>query len=78
MSILFLIASCLYALEWDQANIRCFVDGLQTLHVKKTDHPELENTWPFDESFHLIFNTALGGSLGGSIVQFLRKQGDAS
>lgn len=59
-----------YSLEWDQANIRCFVDGLQTLHVKKTDHPELENTWPFDEPFHLIFNTALGGNLGGDDISF--------
>ena len=60
----------LYALEWDQANIRWFINGVQIHHVKKTDHPDLENTWPFDEPFHLIFNTALGGNLGGDDILF--------
>ena len=63
-----------YSLEWDQANIRCFVDGIQTLHVKKADHIELQNNWPFDEPFHLIFNTAIGGNLGGDINFFGDKE----
>ena len=57
----------LYALEWDNERIKWFIDNTQILQVDKEDHPLLEETWPFDEPFHLIFNTALGGTLGGEI-----------
>ena len=55
-----------YAIEWDEAEIRWYVDD--TLYA-------MQNSWfstaapfpaPFDQPFHILFNVAVGGNLPGS------------
>lgn len=55
-----------YALEWDETEIRWYVDGV--LYA-------LQNTWytsaaafpaPFDQPFYILFNVAVGGNFPGS------------
>ncbi len=55
-----------YALEWDAAEIRWYVDDLLFA---------VRNTWsssggafpaPFDKPFHVLFNVAVGGNYAGS------------
>lgn len=55
-----------YAVEWDNAEIRWYVDGVMYA---------MQNSWsstggafpaPFDEPFYIIFNVAVGGNWPGS------------
>lgn len=55
-----------YALEWDESEMRWYVDGI--LYA-------VQNSWyttsaafpaPFDQSFHILFNVAVGGNFPGS------------
>jgi len=55
-----------YALEWDENEIRWYVDGI--LYA-------MQNSWfstqgpfpaPFDHQFHIIFNVAVGGNFPGA------------
>lgn len=55
-----------YALEWDETEMRWYVDGV--LYA-------LQNTWytsaaafpaPFDQPFYILFNVAVGGNFPGS------------
>ena len=55
-----------YAFEWDEFEMRWYVDGTLTM---------LENSWfstaapypaPFDQPFHILFNLAVGGDFPGS------------
>lgn len=55
-----------YALEWDEAEMRWYVDGVLF---------GLQNSWsttsasfpaPFDQSFHILLNVAVGGDWPGS------------
>ena len=55
-----------YAFEWDESEMRWYVDG--TLYKE-------ENSWssaaapypaPFDQPFHILFNVAVGGNFPGS------------
>ncbi len=54
----------IYAIEWSEDKIDFFVD-----HVKYftfyNDHTDLL-TWPFDQSFYLILNVAVGGGWVGT------------
>jgi hypothetical protein len=50
-----------YAIEWTAAQIRWYIDGVQT-HVIDTTPATLEE---FRKPFHLIFNLALGGTYPG-------------
>lgn len=56
-----------YSLEWDRVSLKWYVDNELYHVVNKTDNPDLEETWPFNEDFHLILNTAVGGNLGGNV-----------
>lgn len=56
----------LYGIEWDENKIIWYFDGEETFKVIRSN-PSIANTWPFDSEFHLIFNTAVGGNLGGTI-----------
>ena len=56
-----------YAVEWDANKITWFIDDEETYRVLRTN-PTLSNTWPFDASFHLLLNTAVGGNLGGDNI----------
>ena len=55
-----------YAFEWDEFEMRWYVDGTLTM---------VENSWfstaaaypaPFDQPFHILFNLAVGGDFPGS------------
>ena len=50
-----------YSLEWTETYIKMFVDDDEYYVI------ELNSSLPFDNDFFLIFNVALGGSLGGTI-----------
>ena len=68
----------IYALEWDQNEIRWFVDGTHYWTVKNftywnyykdaatNAHVEGGNSAPFDQPFHLLLNVAVGGNLPGA------------
>ncbi len=55
-----------YGLEWDLVSLRWYIDNQLVHTVYKSENQDLETNWPFDEQFHLIFNTAVGGTLGGT------------
>lgn len=52
-----------YSLEWDSLQCQVWVDDQKcfTFNNEKTD----SDAWPFDQSFHLILNVAVGGNWGG-------------
>lgn len=53
-----------YALEWKETQLDFFIDNrlVQTIAKKQAD---TFKEWPFDQSFHLIMNLAVGGNWGG-------------
>lgn len=55
-----------YAVEWDRNSIVWFFDDVETYQVSRTNDL-LVDSWPFDEKFHLLLNTAVGGNLGGNV-----------
>lgn len=55
-----------YAVEWDRVSIKWYIDDSLVHTVYKTENQSLETTWPFNDPFHLILNTAVGGNLGGT------------
>ena len=56
----------LYTLEWSPTQISWFFDSEETFVLYKSDIA-IEDKWPFDDPFHILLNTAVGGNLGGSI-----------
>jgi len=58
-----------YSMEWTPEFIEFYVDGISTCRFQKSDDLEdqTESSWPFDQSFYLILNIAVGGSLGGEV-----------
>ncbi len=52
-----------YTTEWDENEIRSYVDGEH--YFTFFNNGEGFESWPFDQSFHLILNLAIGGNLGG-------------
>lgn len=53
----------IYAVEWNADEIAFFMDNVK-YHVFKNEHNG-SNAWPFDQSFHLLLNIAVGGNWGG-------------
>ncbi len=53
-----------YALEWEPAEIRIYVDEL--LYFTFRNEGTGYKTWPFDKRFHLLLNVAVGGNWGGA------------
>lgn len=51
----------IYSMEWTDSYIKMFVDDVEYYVI------DLNSSMPFENNFFLIFNTALGGSLGGTI-----------
>lgn len=51
-----------YAVEWDSARIRAFVDDKMYFSFNK-EAADLK-VWPFDRKFHLLLNVAVGGNWG--------------
>lgn len=55
-----------YALEWDETEIKTYVDGVLLFRYKPEDYGKRnEQTWPFDKEFELKLNLAWGGDWGG-------------
>ncbi|UJP65144.1 glycoside hydrolase family 16 protein [Mongoliitalea daihaiensis] len=54
-----------YAIDWTEDKIDFFIDGEKYHTFQNTQNGESDE-WPFDQSFHLIFNVAVGGNWGGS------------
>ena len=55
----------LYAMEWDEREVRMYLDGVHYYTYDKHDSPA---AWPFDEPQNLILNLAMGGGMGGPIA----------
>jgi beta-glucanase (GH16 family) len=58
-----------YSMEWTPDYIEFYVDQKSVCRYNKTDDEEdqSEVSWPFDRPFYLIFNIAVGGTLGGEV-----------
>lgn len=55
-----------FAIEWEPGEIRWFMDGI--LYSRKTTEDISPYNWPFDKDFHFLLNVAVGGNLGGDVV----------
>jgi beta-glucanase (GH16 family) len=52
-----------YEIEWTPNNIDFYIDNkLYNTFKNEQTGPD---AWPFDQTFHLILNIAVGGNLGG-------------
>jgi beta-glucanase (GH16 family) len=54
-----------FAIEWEAAEVRWYVDGSLYKTVKSTDIPA-GTKWVFDHPFFVILNVAVGGSWPGN------------
>ena len=54
-----------YGMEWDEAEIRWYLDGEKVFTYKKSQLPyNLRNgQWPFDREFYLILNQSVGNGV---------------
>lgn len=60
----------LFAIEWEEDEIRWYLDGTQ-FHSINSSHPDFSTYhWPFDQEFHFILNLAVGGNWPGSPDEF--------
>ena len=50
----------LYAIEWEQGEIRWYVDDYMYKRMTRADIPA-GTKWVFDNQFFIIFNVAVGG-----------------
>lgn len=60
-----------YLMEWTPDYVEYYVDGKSMCRFNRSDDPEdqTETAWPFDQPFYLILNIAVGGSMGGEVVE---------
>ncbi|RPE05408.1 carbohydrate-binding protein [Chitinophaga lutea] len=56
-----------YGLEWSPDSLMFTVDGVH-LYTYRNPHTDWKD-WPFDQKFHIILNVAIGGGMGGTIVE---------
>jgi len=62
-----------YAIEWEKAysdgddNMSFLIDGVKTTTVWEQHVNSSVANWPFNKNFFLIFNMAIGGTMGGTI-----------
>jgi hypothetical protein len=54
-----------YKLVWTPTSIQVSVDGAQMFQYLKEANADY-SSWPFDNDFNIILNTAVGGSWGGA------------
>jgi len=55
----------IYSIEWDETKISFLVDNVQFYVYEPTVYNP--DTWPFDASFFILLNVAVGGSFGGPV-----------
>jgi len=53
----------LYRVDWTPAYIRGFFDGVQVFSF--ANDGKGYSSWPFDKTFHVLINVAVGGNWGG-------------
>lgn len=53
-----------YGINWTEEKIQFYVDD--EIYFTFKNDKATSDEWPFDQPFHLILNTAIGGSWGGS------------
>lgn len=53
-----------YSLEWSEKSCQFFIDGRKHFEYNK-GAKATSHEWPFDQSFYLILNIAVGGDWGG-------------
>lgn len=53
-----------YTLDWNAKRLIFYVDDRQYLVYTNQDNSV--DTWPFDNEFDIILNSAIGGSFGGT------------
>ncbi|MBN2540451.1 MAG: glycoside hydrolase family 16 protein [Bacilli bacterium] len=57
-----------YAIDWDEDSITYYIDGTEMIRYDKNDkEDQTHKGWPFDQSFFLIMNLAIGGKFGGPV-----------
>ncbi|ASZ12495.1 carbohydrate-binding protein [Chitinophaga pendula] len=56
-----------YAMEWSPDTIRFAYDNIPVFSYGNP-HTDWKD-WPFDQKFHLILNLAIGGGMGGAVVE---------
>jgi beta-glucanase (GH16 family) len=58
-----------YSMEWEPGLIKVFIDNIHyatfTFVAENNINRSPDAAWPFDQTFHLILNIAVGGSWGG-------------
>lgn len=55
-----------YKAKWTEDIITFYIDGKEVYVF--SPNPKDENIWPFDQSFYVILNLAIGGNFGGPEV----------
>ncbi len=55
-----------YAINWTDSILEWYVDSKLYSSIKKLPSDQQEQ-WPFDKSYHLILNQAVGGDWGGRL-----------
>ena len=53
-----------YAINWTDSILEWYVDSELYNRIKRSPNDRIEQ-WPFDKSFHLVLNQAVGGDWGG-------------
>jgi len=56
----------LYAVDWTAEKMDFYIDNKLVYTFNPTD--KTEETWPFEQPFYILFNTAVGGNFGGPKV----------
>ncbi|NRA47073.1 MAG: family 16 glycosylhydrolase [Oligoflexales bacterium] len=55
-----------YSIEWEESEIRWYIDGYQYASQREWSTPGGDFPAPFDQEFHLLINLAIGGNFPGS------------
>lgn len=59
-----------YTLDWTKTSLSLSIDGAHVHTFHKGDKLDTSSKgWPFDHPFHLVFNVAVGGMLGGDVYE---------
>ena len=56
----------IYSIDWTPTSIKSYLDGVEYFSMNTVDSG-VGPYFPFNENFFLIFNVAMGGTLGGEI-----------
>lgn len=56
----------LYQLYWSEKSIRAYIDNKLYFQIDRPANAN-QDTWPFDNQFQILINTAVGGDWGGAL-----------